>query len=261
MVHPRGVAKVQRYTVTVSDPADAPNVTLTSQTSGTGAVAIGAKTVTGSKVTFEVKGTSQSSPKDDVTLTATLGNQTSTLKISVVIPKKFAKPHPTFNNAVRPVGQVYTQYTVPPVQITPEDKQEGIWCVVALSWTADISIKLNDQFDQSIDSLYDGAVVEESSGQGFYKINQNVSNGAYTDPVAVTKPAAPYRKTLPYPTKDWILQNTPPNENVDPARTANVETPLQDENAQVRVDGFELEPMVGRQAQVQKGNILKILWP
>lgn len=129
-------------------------------------------------------------------------------------------------------------------------------------WPHDLSIVVHDQFDKPLGTLYDGAGVEESlDAGGFFTINQQFSGGAYTDPVAFILPANEGTPDVPYPSKDFILQNTPADVNLDPNTTAGATGAPVDANAKVKVDGFPLEDMVGRQVQLKAGNILKIIWP
>ncbi len=259
-----GAAKEQTYTITVSDPSLAQDVSLESTRSDKATIVADSRRISGNSVTYRVRGVA-GSEMNEVALVAKIKGREKIKNITIVVPTKLV--HQGWSGKEPEEVAYSTEYSASPVLIAAEDKATGIWCVANHRVKHDLKIKVLDQFGNPLGNIYNGAKVEESlDHQGFRPINQRLAADEYVDPVAVGEvPTVPLAGTpgapiLPYPTEAWIRANKPPNK-AGAALPPNAKSPLIPADAAVRIDGFELPNEIsGRTAQIVDG-VFVIKWP
>ena len=175
-------------------------------------------------ISFFVKGksaTPASKPEGDAYVNALLGGKIcSRLPVIVVVPKKLRTPYPEADSAVTPYNMLADRTTSPAYFGTINANQVARVTV----WEQRLTIGVNDQFNQPLDAMYEGAEVKEQVNGNWRSINQSLSaSGTYEDPVGwimsanpVLVPrnsdeaaAWPTEPTLTIPAAQNFIQNIP----------------------------------------------------
>jgi hypothetical protein len=259
-----GVAKEQKYTVTVSEQADAASVKLKKNQKSTGDVEIiMPPSVQGNTVTFTVKGKTASDPgmQNDVTLTATSdANPTGdSIDISVVIPAKVSSKR----EQGKQIG-IFTPITIkhvllnstttPPYPLPPGAPANQF--LLGFVGAADTTIEVVDQYGVTIGDIYLNASVSE----GGMSINSPLkADSTYIDKVGYIAPYLGPDNLPVYTLPGTALANQwtamPDDTFPDDLPWTNAEMP-------VEVDGFPLNPgLGGREVRVIKPNSIEVRWP
>lgn len=217
-------------------------------------------------VTFRVKGalaTPANKRDGDTTVEAVVGGAVvAKTNLVVVIPKAIAKPHPTFNGTIKPVNRSLSTATSPalkPSQVAASDVGR------VTVYITELTIAVNDQFGDRLDSIYKGAPVSED-GEA---INQSMSDkGTYKDPVGPmawpNKPPYVIPSQVPDPAKPG---QTKPNPAIEaflkgPKLPPPNKTKFPPQNVPVEVGGHSLNPaIVNRVVEFTPPDKLKITWP
>ena len=167
-------------------------------------------------VTFKLRGTGASTAKGSNGSFKTNGNTIveglfnsvgkGSMRVCVVVPASIQRPTPPFDADVTGVNTAINGFTSPAVYVGPNMPLPNSSVNLVTLWATFQTITVLDQFEQGLDSIYNGAQVNEYS----MPINQTISSGTYLDPVGP-------------PMKKEVDEDDP--SNLNPARVANDDTP------------------------------------
>ena len=204
-------------------------------------------------ITFDAVGTAKSAAKGDTYISITVGPSKVTRSISVVIPARIPNTHiKSQTYAVVPKKQALNKTTVPALWNFPAAGQPPDFVEGATLCGTTISVPVVDQFDESLEHLYDGAdITEQPLGDpDKYAINVTLNGSQYPDWIGRVEESAVVGK--PDSTAIKIFLETPPS----PPEAGAVQ-----QNLAVRVDGFPLHPPVARILTWTPPQTLVLDWP
>lgn len=217
---------------------------------------------TAGTATFDVKGKVQSSNSSVTKIEAVCNsNVVGSVIVKVVVPKKIMQPYPQVVPAAPPgvaVNKVGDSSTTP-VWYVPGDPPLGQNEVgLASTWYHVLTIMIEDQFGDLLDSIYDGAKVEEKLGDNWVNINAPIASGSYQDPVGVWKlRAGQYVFNVTVPAEKAIVDAWPTED------LPNMPLGTDNQSIAVKVAGFAVGTIVRRVISTSVGGVdkIEIQWP
>ena len=159
------------------------------------------------------------------------------------------RPYPQANDDVTPVNVVLNNTTSP----ARWDLRPGeVW--LATIWIQWLTVIVEDQFEEVLHRMYQGAEVHEKFGRKLYlSINQRISEvGTYLDPVGIdSSPAVSEVLENSNAARDW------PSEPTEPMRPADNVV----QRFAVTVGGHSLEGGIRRRLFWSPPNRVEVRWP
>ena len=145
------------------------------------------KDATNGTAVFDVKGTGQSTNSSVTKIEAVCeGRVLASVDVKVLVPKKIATPYPEKEASAPTVENLLgDSNTRPPWYVPgePDAVLHGTEVGLATLWYHTLTVKVNDQFDNLLDPLYNGQPVQERAPDGVWVRIQEINNGTYPDPV------------------------------------------------------------------------------
>ena len=113
------------------------------------------------------------------------GEGIADVEVKVIVPLKFARPFPEVSPAKTPTAEnkVGSNDTRPPWYVPGDDRLGDDEPGLATWWFHVLTVVVWDEFDDVLDSIYDGQKVEERIGTGPWIHIQDIYGGSYPDPV------------------------------------------------------------------------------
>jgi hypothetical protein len=227
---------------TISPGAEADNVTFDTDDHGRATVAEDSRTTDPStgdvSVLLYVSGVSASAVEGDVMVQAIAHEDlvVQTIPVTVVIPKSIGPRSPIpFDDIVTGQNALGTAGSSPAyVDEELEPDEVVLWTLYGTT----ITVTVLDQFGHTLDSVYDGAKVEEEG----HSLNVTISSGQYADPIGVqfTK----YSSGFIFDIADLEAVSWPLDPPAYPLDFSDVANP------NVSVDGHGLDPAPARTIQL-----------
>ncbi len=253
--------RTQKRTATVKPPESVTNITL----SASGRLSIGNISNSNGVIFFDMVGLNKSIEQGDAWVKASHPSGCEWKQdVSVIVPADIEKPEDLPGGVVEGVNYAINESTSPASFNTPTGQVELV--TMYGHW---MTLQVLDQFGDSIDDLYENAVVEEQLGGVWGSINQPVSaTGTYLDPVGHPARAFGYFdengiEALTWPDASPLMWSLA---GMNRTITNLVDVP-------VRIDGFGLSPgLEGRSFVIYDDNhgvylnpdstiYVDILWP
>lgn len=200
-------------------------------------------------IKIDVYGVSRSLNAFDARVNAIDKRTTSVLAYargSVVIPSAVGTPHDTPHGVVSGKNVVANQSSTPPAN----PPLGFVWLLTA--YYQPVNVIVWDQFQQIIDSIYDGETVYENEpGRGWFSINVSLSGGKYTDPVGFGMQRQP---VFQVPTGSAAANNWPFDPIVPLTDGTGASNPL------VRIAGHTFS-IANRSVKGTAPNKVDVIWP
>jgi len=208
-------------------------------------------------ITFKIVGITKSDAQGDASIEAKSGNNVlRTALVSVVIPAKIATPHDTAGGGVVIENRV-TDATTSPAAF---DIQPGQVILVTI-YARFLTVTVQDQFSNPLDDIYVNAEVSELVGSSYRSINSPLSaTGTFLDPFG-----------FPIGNSVVVAGSSEANNWLTAAKIpAPSGCEADQQNVEVKVDGFSLNPAIVNRSVTLCGNgssttsppvQLNVLWP
>jgi hypothetical protein len=199
---------------------------------------------------FDLIGTQKSSSKGDQKLTAKINDKISSEnKISVVIPSKVATPHH------EPSGTALVKNVVQP--------GPNSLVILGTIWYQNVNIIVQDQFDETIGELYEGAEITEDGGKSIGLSGKTIltKSSSYVDPTGVMLYSTINGMPKMYSANDPAVGNWPTD---TPIATSSA---INNGGNKAEVDGFHLSPGIENRKAYYQGspvpaqNTVNVIWP